>query len=143
MFSLLFALLPAVVTTPVPSLGPASVASSGGGSCDPVSGGTVTSATLRVSWTISNPDGVLYSIRIYENGILQETLGGTVTSWDKTLSGSVEAGVVGESGVGQWTSNWVYRVDVVRLSDNVVVSTQSTSEWDQMYGVCGGGRTDG
>lgn len=91
-------------------------------------------AQIRISWSLTSPDAALYDVLLYENGGLLATLAGTTIQYDKTISGSVEdpSGSYGS----HWSSNWVYRVDVVRKSDGVVVSSASAPQWTLQYGDC-------
>ena len=126
----------------LPTLGAVTVSSFDTGSCDVGGdGGLATPAQIQISWGMTNPDDAQYQLKVYENGVLMSggTLACSATGLEKTITGAVEAGVDGEAGHGsEWTSDWTYRVDLVRLSDGVAVQTQSSSPWRQTYGVCGG-----
>lgn len=90
-----------------------------------------TSASVHIAWTLTNPDPSLYSVKVYENGALLQTLAGDATSYDKPVSGAVENG-----STASWFSNWTYRVDVVRNSDSVAVSSATSTAWVKKYGGC-------
>jgi len=89
-------------------------------------------ASIRVTWTITNPDAALYSAKLYENNILKSTQDTAASmNYDKTVAGFVEGG-----NGNWWNADWTYRVDVVRKSDSEVVSTGTSAEWTQQYGEC-------
>jgi hypothetical protein len=131
--TLLAVLAKAVVVPPAPSLSGGTVSHLTAGACNGV-GGVSTPAQLQVSWGVANPDAVNYSIKIYENSVFQSTISGSSTTYAKTITGYVEDTSGGRSGT--FTSNWTYRVDLVRLSDGVVVSSVTTAAWQQLYGDC-------
>lgn len=103
------------------------------GQCNALFDGTVDAqAVLRISWTLVNVDAARFDIKLYEDGVqLVPTLPGDTTLYDKTIAGSVVAGRY-----PVWQSNWIYRVDVVRKDDNVVVSSSTSEAWIQSYGGC-------
>jgi len=115
---------------PVPST--PTVASTGGGTC---SGSSVaTPASIRVSWTITNPDGTNYTAKLYENNVLKSTAPTAASMhFDKTISAAVEDG-----SQMPWKANWTYRVDIIENLSGAVVATKSSAEWTQAYGGCGG-----
>ena len=55
-------------------------------------GHTIASAAqIRIAWTVTNPDGVNYDAKLYENGILLSTQAVTASMhYDKTIGGAVE-----------------------------------------------------
>jgi len=78
-----------------------------------------------------SPDTTNYETRVYMNGILQQTLANTATTWDYIVNGYIENGDAPHIG-----GNWVFRVDITRISDGVVVSTKTAPTWTQVYGHC-------
>jgi hypothetical protein len=121
------------VTAPAPATpqiasGPG-VASTDAGLCSFAH--TVTrSAAIRVSWTLTNPYGVTFEAKVYENEILVAVTTGLF--YDKVISGQVENGSL------SLMSDWTYRVDIVRISDGAVVDSNYSSAWQQIYGDCSG-----
>lgn len=112
------------VLTPQFTSGP-SVQSTNPGSCSP----SFVYASLRVSWTLSASYGITYQAKTYENGILVAT--SALLYHDKSIA-QIEDGYDGS------VSNWTYRVDIVRISDGAVVTSQESSPWVQSYGRCPG-----
>jgi hypothetical protein len=110
-----------------PSVNNVVVNTSDTGSCSPP-----TPARILVSWNIANFDAALHVMKVYENGILVNT--GTVASYAKRIGSYVEYG-----SIGSFTSDWTYRVDLIRLSDNHVLSSSTSAPWNQLYGSCNGG----
>ena len=98
-------------------------------------GHTIASAAqIRIAWTVTNPDGVNYDAKLYENGILLSTQAVTASMhYDKTIGGAVE----GDAGHA-WLSDWTYRLDIVRKSTSAVVDSQSSAPWEVQYGDCSG-----
>ncbi|HEX7019007.1 MAG TPA: hypothetical protein VF159_03285 [Gemmatimonadaceae bacterium] len=139
MFALLFALAPHAgqVIAPAPLISGAAVAHESFGACGAGSkaGQTLSSASIRVSWVLTNPAPNDYYLRVYENGSLVATLSGADTFWVKTIAGSVDAGHGARS--AKWFSNWTYRIDIVRKVDQVVVGSATTAPWVNQYGSCG------
>lgn len=122
-----------------PTLSGLSVSSLSGGACRiGGGGGLLIAAKVIVQWSVANPNDPQYAIKVYENGVLfgDGTIPSSHVSYTKTVAGSVEIGVPGESGSGQWVSNWTYRIDLVRLSDGVAVQSLTSFLWAQGYGVC-------
>lgn len=114
----------------VPSVSGVNVVRQGsGGSC--FAGTLEAAAAIDVNWTVTNPDDVLYEAQLFENDILVATQTTNNTYWLKEVTEHVEEGPY-----NTWTSNWTYRVDIVRKADGVVVSTASSSPWVQEYGTC-------
>lgn len=120
-------------TGPQPAVSGVSVATGVTGQCtgSQFSGGAlVTPATIVVSWAMANASSN-YTTNIYENGVFLASVANTTTSYTKTISGAVQNGAA-----SRFNANWVYRIDVVRNADSVVVSTASSAEWVQAYGQC-------
>jgi hypothetical protein len=112
-----------------PTLSTPTVATLAPGMC---SGGSVlVNASLRVTWTVTNGDAANYEIKVYEDGILKATQGGTSTSYTKTVTGFVEDGFY-----NAFFADWTYRVDMCRISDSEVVDTKTAADWEQWYGTC-------
>lgn len=116
------------IVTPQFTAGP-TVGTGFAGACNTSTHTVAFRATVRVSWTLSAPYGALYQAKIYENGIFVTNWG--ATSWDKNVDGLVEGSN------RTFTSDWTYRVDIVRISDNAVVASATTAAWVQDYGTCG------
>lgn len=115
------------VPTPQITAGP-TVATGFAGACNTFLHTVAFRATVRISWTLSAGYAGLYQAKIYENGILIVT--STSTFYDRNVDGLVEGSN------HTFTSNWTYRVDIVRISDNAVVSSGTTAAWVQDYGNC-------
>lgn len=135
MFVTMLALLAQAVSTPTgPVLSGGTVSTTNAGACLIANGGVATPAQIQIAWSIAGVDAANYDIKIYENSVLLSTLAGSATSTSKTITGYVQddAGAY----TGRFVSNWVYRIDMVRKSDGVVVSTRSTANWIVQYGDC-------
>lgn len=92
-------------------------------------------ANLHANWTSTNFDSNLHEYRIYQDSVLVATQGGS-TSYLKQIPGVVEDGC-GAS----WQSSWVFRVDIVRKSDSVVLASATiqgnvNNQWVWYYGTC-------
>lgn len=105
------------------------------GQCNVLFDGTIDSqASIRVSWSLTNADADRFDIRVYQDGVLvsgSSALAGDTTFFDITIGGAV---VGGRSPV--WSSDWVFRIDVIRKDDALVVSNASSAAWVQTYGGC-------
>lgn len=119
--------IPAVPPPPDPSFSVApSSASVFGGFC---SGGSVGfPAKLRVSWTAINFNAALHEFRVYQDSILVNTT--SSSSWDKDVVGYILDGFFHPV-----FFSWLFRVDIVRKSDGVVLASGSTT-WSHYYGTC-------
>lgn len=78
-------------------------------------------ATVTVNWTQTNFDNTLHEYRIYQDNVLV-SVQGTSSLYFKQVSGVVEDGC-GSS----WQSDWVFRVDIVRKSDGVVLASREAT----------------
>lgn len=105
-----------------------------GGAC---SGGSVSvSATVHIAWTITAPNPSTYKTRIKRSGADRSgLLLNTATSFDDTVQGYIENGLINKV----FTSNYTYTVEIVRISDGVVVASAAAQPWVQDYGNCSGG----
>ena len=102
------------------------------GSCPaPPNHNPTVSAQVTITWSIANPDTTNYSQNLYRNGVLylSSASSGVVYNY----SGYVEVG-----GYPYLNTNDTFRVDVVRLADNVVVSTASSAAFMHQYSTCNG-----
>lgn len=117
-----------------PSITTPTIATLAAGAC---SGHTVSpSASIRVTWTVANADDTHYSTKVYFSDagggfILQITQASSVVTFDMLVDGERENGTVHD-----FTSNWIFRVDVARKSDGLVVSTKTSAAWQKAYGHC-------
>ena len=111
-----------------PALGAVTVSSGNPGSC-PASSDP---AIVHVAWGLTNGSNPAYEIHVLENGTLSANLASSVTFFNKPVTNYFE----GNSIVSMFTSNWVYTVQLVRISDGVVVQSQVSAEWAQLYGSC-------
>jgi hypothetical protein len=128
-FFVMLAAMDGAAAAVTPTLSTPTVATVNPGIC---SGGSVlTNATVGISWTVTNGDDALYEIKVYEDGILIATKTGTTTQHTKTVTGFVEDGFF-----NPFFADWTYRVDMVRISDSVVVDTKTAADWEQWYGTC-------
>lgn len=105
------------------------------GQCNALFDGTIDSeASIRVSWSLTNADAARFEIKVYQDGVLvsgSSAIAGDLTFFDITIGGAV---VGGRSPV--WLSDWVFRIDVIRKDDALVVSNASSVAWVQTYGGC-------
>lgn len=106
-----------------------------GGACNFPGGGLAVAAQIGVQWSITNPDDTNYEVRVYRDGSFRAAYDTTDTEHLETVAGVVEDGVVGAD-TYQFTGSWTFRVDVVRKSDSVVVSTKSTTPTPIDYYTC-------
>lgn len=130
-FAILAAMDGGTATVP-PTTSTPSVTSTSTGAC--ALGVPSPAASIRVSWTITNPDATLYEAKLYENSILVSTQNTAASmTWDKTITGSVESA---QAVSGFWFADWTYRLDVVRKSDSQVMDSKTSTMWGQEYGSC-------
>ncbi len=118
-----------------PSVTSVTVSLSTGGACkSPRGTGVSPSAIVRATFAIANSNYALFTTKVYKDGALRKTLtaAGTTTD-DFTVTGYV-AGETGHS----FTANYVWRVDIIRNSDNVVVSTRTSATYTNEFGDCSG-----
>lgn len=118
---------------PVPAVSAVTVSQGSFGSCTGggFTGGTLASgAVIDITWTITHADATDYTTKVYANGTGLATLANTVTSATQTVPGTLV------SGGTPFNVNNVYRVDVVRNVDGVVVSTASSANWIKTYHGC-------
>lgn len=117
-------------TLPQESISNLTVVSGGGGACATDPRGTDTYATVAIRWSLSNFDATLFDLKLYQDGVLIQTLPGDATS------ASYDTGYVEGASQSQFWSNWVFRVDGVKKSDGTVVSSQTAPPFVQLYGSC-------
>lgn len=113
-----------------PSVGSLSVASLSGGSCSGTSVGTY--ATVRATYSISNPSWTAYTVKVYKDNVLRQTLTGAGTTYDTYTAPGVEG-----DPHNPITVNWTWRVDVIRNADSHTVSSKSAA-YTNTYGDCNG-----
>lgn len=113
----------------VPGVSGAVVVSDFMGAC--YNGALDTPASIELQWNVAQANNTLYETQIRENGVLVATVPSTTTSWLKEVTGYVQNG-----SYHQFTSNWTYKVDMVRKSDGVAVGSTTASTWAQLYGKC-------
>ena len=87
-------------------------------------------AVVTVSWTASNYDSSLYDFKLYQDDILKATQ-------DSTSAAFQQAGLVQGDTHCPEDRTFNFRVDIVRTSDSVVISTMSGSNTFH-YGRCAG-----
>lgn len=92
-------------------------------------------ANVGFNWTETNFNSSLHEHRVYQDNVLLSTFG-TGTSYLKQIPGVVQDGC-GAS----WQSDWVFRVDIVRKSDSVVLASATVpgnvnDHWMWYYGTC-------
>lgn len=131
---------PPPASVPNPVIGVVSVAMLSSGSCTDnliFGGDLVSPASLRVSWSIANPDtGALnFKTQVFENGNLVAELPSTAVSWDKTVPGVVQL-LFTDIGWNSFTANWVYEVRAVAIDGGVGVSSSDSDAWTARYGTC-------
>jgi hypothetical protein len=115
-----------------PVTGTPTVATLNAGLCHAFNGTVITPASIRVSWSVTNPDAANYSAKLYKDGILISTQDTAASmTYDETISGQVV-----DAPHFQWTSNWVFRVDIAAKSDGAVVSSKTSLAWQETYGTC-------
>lgn len=118
-----------------PSVTSATISLPQAGACkSPRGTGVSPSAVVRATWAIANADWVNYTVKVYKDGSLRKTItaAGTTTD-DFTVTNYVQ----GDTG-HMFTSAYVWRVDVVRNSDSVVVNTLTAATYRQQFGDCSG-----
>jgi hypothetical protein len=116
--------------TLAPAFGVApNISASDGGFC---SGSHVGgNASETISWTVNNQSAG-FGIKVYRNSVLQATYAISATSH---VNG--EIGVSGASGHPH-SVDWVFRVDIYRISDAVVIQSLSTAHFIDTFGDCTG-----
>jgi hypothetical protein len=114
---------------PIPSLGAVTVSSVRSGSCPATNNDW---AEVEVGWGLTNGGNPAYEIHILENGSLVGTVSSSTTFWDKSIVNYIFNSTI----VPKFTSNWTYTVQLVRISDGVVVQSQVSSAWLHLYGSC-------
>lgn len=116
--------------TPVTSV--PTVATLSLGQCHAFNGTVIAPASIRVSWTVTNPDATTYSAKLYKDGILISTQDTAASmTYDEVISGQVVDGPH-----FQWQSNWVFRVDIAAKGGGGVVSSKISAAWQETYGSC-------
>lgn len=120
--------------TTVPSFGTsASVARVTAGACS--GGATSPDAQIQIAWGITNPDTVNYSLTLLENGsVLANGIACNASTYNKTITNFVETTEL--LAPNEFQSNWTYTVQLIRLSDGVVIASSVTSAWIQTYATC-------
>ncbi len=115
-----------------PSVTAITVATLSGGTCS----GThlSTSASVRVSFTVTNTDTSNYTIKVYKDGVYVSSTTGGSNHVDYTVGGYV----TGHS--GGFISSYVFDARVVRNSDGLVIpgAGKTASTWVEEYGLCSG-----
>jgi hypothetical protein len=131
-------------SAPAPSLHANPTCATGtAGACSGASGDpgvhVSTPATIVVSWVVDNADAALYGIKVYKDGVLKSTQGGASTSYTYTVSGFTQDDATPGGSAGHpFTSAYVFRVDIYRLSDGTVADSKTASTWAQAYADCTG-----
>jgi hypothetical protein len=123
-------LMGAYVAPTTPSVTSVVASIPNGGSCSGTHVGT--SAVIRATYAIANPDYTNYVVKIYMNGVLQITRTAPGTVYD--LANGL---VLGSSGHSTPLS-YLMRVDVVRIATGAPVSSKSSTV-DGDFGDCSGG----
>jgi hypothetical protein len=120
--------------TTIPSFGTAAqVGRVTGGACN--GGATDPDAQIQVTWAINSPDNTNYSITVLENGsVIQSGLACNASTFTKTITNFVETTQL--LAPNEFQSNWTYTVQLVRISDGVVIASSVTSAWIQTYATC-------
>jgi hypothetical protein len=114
---------------PLPSLSALGVTSARSGTCPATNNDW---AVVEVGWTVTNGGDPAYEIHVLENGTLVGTLTSSAVFWDKTVTNYI----FNSTNVPRFTSNWTYTVQLVRISDGVVVQSLVSSAWTHLYGSC-------
>jgi hypothetical protein len=106
--------------------GTTSVHSTSAGFCSGGPGSGVTSsAAIQLVWNITPLYSTSYFARVYENNILVLD-NSTAFTFNKTMTGLVENS-------GGNPANLIYRIDIVRRSDGVVVASSTAPQWTKQY----------
>jgi hypothetical protein len=113
--------VPSIVT----ALGASSLAA---GAC---AGGALGSeAQVRLTCGVANPRAG-YSLKYYKDGALLTTVSSSQQTHDYTVAGFKEG-----TGPSQFTSSYVFRVDLVRDVDGAVIASSTAATWAQTYSQC-------
>lgn len=86
-------------------------------------------AQVRIAWTLINSDAD-YRADIYKDGVYVGTAA-IAGPYDYSVGGQVE------DGTSPTTSNWLFEVRIVHISDSAVVAIKfADATWQQAYGIC-------
>jgi len=121
----------AYVPATEPSVASVTVAGLSGGSCSGTHVGT--NAVVRATYSISNPSWTAYTVKVYKDGVLRQTLTGAGTTHDDYTAPGVEGDPHNVT-----TVHWVWRVDVVRNADSATISSLQSATFTDSYGNCNG-----
>lgn len=90
-------------------------------------------AKLTIAWEIGSGDPATYQSKVYKDGVLQATVALGTESYEYNTN-YVAYSVGGDDTASM--SNVVFRVDIVRISDGVVIATKSADPYSGDYGIC-------
>ena len=114
-----------------PSVASVSVSLTDGGSCSGTHVGS--NGKVTATYAISNPSWTAYTVKVYRENVLSQTL----TSAGTTTDVRTTPGVAGDPH-HVVTVHWIWRVDVIRNADGHVVSTKTATTYSDTFGDCNG-----